>query len=222
MIHVFNLLDRKAVRHIRKLIEDAPKDHWSEGSETAGPTIRHRKSNKQMMTPPKKILEIIDSAMKSHPSFNAIAMPCAITGFMVSRYSEGDGYDFHMDASRGFKNTRRDLSLSICLSDPDEFEGGELVFSTGSIRPGVKLDGGQAAMFESHLEHSVNPITKGVRYVAIAFIESIIRDPIEREICFRLGRAMRLTEDVEGEGKEELVSCISYAQENCGRKWIDT
>jgi PKHD-type hydroxylase len=220
MITVIDLLSPEELAQIRLSLAGIQESKWKEGSDTAGPLIKHRKSNKQLLKLPQKVSDIIDHALRSNEMFNAITMPVMVSGMMVSRYQNGDGYGNHMDSAIAQKNMRRDLSISICLSQPEEFEGGELVFSLGSLRTGIKIGPGQAAVFSSTLEHKVNPV-KGERLVVIAFVQSLIADPIEREIIFRLGNAISILGEMPaGELREELVSCISYAQENCGRKWI--
>ena len=223
MIHVLNLLNEAQVKEIRRLIDEVPEARWVDGTKTAWSSIRNRKRNKQLVPPPPEVAKLVHDAMVGNAHFNAlfnaIAMPKVLTALMISRYAEGDGYGAHMDAALGQNFRRNDLSMSVCLSSLDEFEGGEMVFACGSVSTTVRPEAGQAVLFDTNLEHSVTPIRKGVRHVAITFIESAVHDPICREISFRLGRAMRLAEDVQGPVREELISCIAYAQENCLRKW---
>jgi PKHD-type hydroxylase len=218
MISLVNVLTEEEVSRVRAIISDVPPTAWQDGKETAGALIKHRKSNQQMRDVPEEITKIIHEGLVRNTSFANLTMPNKISKLMISKYTDTDGYGYHVD-NACMANERRDVSLSLMLSDPKSYDGGELVFNFGSVRTGVKPAAGQAVLFPSQLEHSVKPVI-GERLVCIAWITSVIADQMTREMVYRLTRVIDLlpeiTKDVplDSPEREEVVSAIAFVREN--------
>jgi PKHD-type hydroxylase len=225
VISVVQLLEPSEIERIRALLSDSPESAWQDGKETAGHLIKHLKSNRQMLSVPEEISKIFQTAVFRNGEISAITFPEELSLPIVSRYRDSDGYGYHVDNGRQGRGKRRDISLSLMLSDPRSYEGGELVFNFGSLRTGIKPEAGQAVLFPSQLEHCVNPV-RGERLVIISWITSLIADPLHREIAYRLQHALEMIPSVtkgvapNSPEREELVASLTFAKNNLVREWL--
>lgn len=128
------------------------------------------------------------AALSRHPLFGAAALPKRFVAPLYSRYEPGMKYGPHVDGALMGPdgNTRSDLSVTVFLNDPGDYDGGELAIETaGGVRE-VKLPAGSAVMYSTYAVHQVKPVTRGQRLVAVTWIESRVRDPLMREVLFDL------------------------------------
>lgn len=114
---------------------------------------------------------------------------------------------------------RSDLSLTLFLSDPTTYTGGELVIETPQGEEAIKLEAGALVVYPSSTLHRVEPVTQGIRLVAVSWIQSLIRDPQEREILFDLDTARQTL--FQQQGKTPEFDLISKAHANLLRKWAE-
>jgi PKHD-type hydroxylase len=114
---------------------------------------------------------------------------------------------------------RADLSLTLFLSEPNSYEGGELVIESTQGEQSFKLAAGSLVLYPSTTLHRVEPITAGMRLVAVTWIQSLVRDPSDREILFDLDTARQILFAQYGKSKEFDLLSKSYA--NLLRKWIE-
>ena len=136
--------------------------------------------------------QIVRSAIFRSQKFRDYAIPKNMALPMVTKYEVGMEYGFHVDAALLATKPpmRADVSATVFLSDPDSYDGGELVAKMGELEMEVKLKPGDAVVYPSVTLHRVKPVTRGVRLVAITFAESSIRDHYEREMLYQLGKAI--------------------------------
>lgn len=132
---------------------------------------------------------LMTEALSQHRVFNDAVVPARMTPLMISRYKPGMNYGVHSDAAiipvRPVP-VRSDVSCTIFLSDPETYEGGELVAHIGDGTITVKGKPGSAVFYPSTTYHEVKPVSKGERIVAIAFIESLIKDAEKRNLLYEL------------------------------------
>jgi PKHD-type hydroxylase len=167
---------------------------YVDGKHTAGAEAQRVKRNLQLSphAPHRRSLDaLIAQALFDHPGISAFALPRYIFGLLLNKYEAGMSYGNHVDSpimnpAGEFKRT--DLSITVFLSDPATYEGGELVLETNTGAVAVKLGAGDAVVYPSYWLHRVEPVTAGVRFAAVAWMQSLVRDGQQREILFELGQ----------------------------------
>jgi PKHD-type hydroxylase len=181
------------------------------------------KQNEQLHDPAayQKSSEILKQAMTRTPEFIEFAFPVAMAPPMMTRYKPGMKYGAHADAAfiqLPGATIRSDLSCTIFLNDPEDYDGGELQLRLGDAELTFKLKPGEAIIYPSDSFHQVLPVTRGERLVAITFIQSRIQDPFCRNLLFELNEVAALEGlkmDQENYGRLQLI------QQNLLRYWAD-
>jgi PKHD-type hydroxylase len=181
------------------------------------------KQNEQLHDPAayQKSSEILKQAMTRAPEFIEFAFPVAMAPPMMTRYKPGMKYGAHADAAfiqLPGATIRSDLSCTIFLNDPGDYDGGELQLRLGDAELSFKLKPGEAIIYPSDSFHQVLPVTRGERLVAITFIQSRIQDPFRRNLLFELNEVAALEGlkmDAENYGRLQLI------QQNLLRYWAD-
>jgi len=181
------------------------------------------KQNEQLHDPTayQQSSELLKQALARSPEFAEFAFPVALAPPMMTRYKPGMKYGAHADAAfiqLPGATIRSDLSCTIFLNDPTDYEGGELHIRIGDADLKFKLEPGEAIVYPSDTLHQVVPVTKGERLVAITFIQSRIQDPFRRTLLFELNEVAALEGlkmDPENFGRLQLV------QQNLLRHWSD-
>ena len=165
---------------------------WRDGAKTAGPVARQVKRNRQAdlsSVAGKKLRTLLETTLQSHAVFNATARPRRYSKLLISETSGGGEYGAHVDnpyMGRGEDRIRTDVSFTLFLSDPDSYEGGELVIDQAGSTQSVKGQAGDIFVYPSTYLHAVAPVTKGVRRVCVGWVESDIPDAGDRELLFDL------------------------------------
>ncbi|MBN8885150.1 MAG: Fe2+-dependent dioxygenase [Rudaea sp.] len=194
---VFRILDHAGVD---ELVRDLASRQFIDGKATAGGGARDIKHNLQTssdgaeaQSAEKKAL----AALTAHADFCAVAMPQRIAQPFFSRYEPGMYYGPHIDSSfmGGFNGVRTDLALTLFLSPPSSYDGGELVIHRQRGEEPIKLDAGEAIVYSAGTLHRVAPVTRGVRLAMVTWIQSAIGDADLRETLLDLGRIARQAED---------------------------
>jgi PKHD-type hydroxylase len=168
-----------------------------------------------------KSSELIRNAMLRSAEFMDFAFPIALAPPLMTRYKPGMKYGAHADAAfiqLPGATIRSDLSCTIFLNDPKDYDGGELYVRLGDADFKFKLNPGQAIVYPSDTLHQVVPVTRGERLVAITFIQSRIQDPFRRNMLFELNEVAALEGlkmDPENYGRLQLI------QQNLLRYWSD-
>lgn len=163
---------------------------WRDGRATAGATARAVKRNEQaVMSDPAgtALRERLTPIITDNPVLKAAARPRRFSPLMVSRTQDSGHYGAHVDNAMmgaGDKRMRTDLSFTLFLTDPDSYEGGELVVHAAGLTQAIKGQAGELVLYPSASIHEVRPVTSGSRIVCVGWIESLIRDPAQRELLF--------------------------------------
>lgn len=220
LVHIPNVLKAATLADVQGLLQAL---EWAPGSATAGWHAREVKSNDQAVAGPvlDRIRGIITGALGKNDIVRAMALPRRVLPPLVSRSGAGQGYGTHVDDALigAAPALRSDLSVTVFLSDPETYGGGELVVDTLSGEEEAKPKAGDAVLYPSTTLHRVQPVTHGVRLVAVTWIESLVRDSGRREILFDLDRARRAL--FQREGKSETFDLVTKSYSNLLRRWAE-
>jgi PKHD-type hydroxylase len=161
------------------------------------------------------------SALARNPVFQMGARPLRIAPPLFSRYQPGMEYGRHVDDAvmQGEPAVRTDVAMTLFLSDPTEYDGGELVVESSAGEEAYKLEAGSAIVYPASSLHRVAPVTRGERLACVSWIQSQVRDPARRELLFELDTARRSL--FEREGKSEEFDLISKSLANLLRLWVE-
>ena len=223
MLHVPKVLDAAHVAEFRKRLAVAG---WTDGRITAGYQSARAKNNLQLPESDPVALELsarVRAALDRSPLFFAAALPRRVFAPLFNLYKEGNGFGDHVDNAVRFEQTgqpvRTDLSATLFLSGPEEYDGGELVIGAASGTHSVKLPAGDMVLYPATTIHKVEAITRGERHACFFWIQSMVRDEGERTLLFNLDLAIqKLNQDHAGHPSAvELVGVYH----NLLRKWAE-
>jgi PKHD-type hydroxylase len=225
MLITLPLLDAEEVRRARALLEGAP---WQDGSVSAGEQALQAKNNEQL--PPgceasRVLQEMILRALDRSPRFLAAALPRKVFPPRFNRYTGATNYyGSHVDGAIRFTENgvrvRTDLSCTVFLAEPDEYEGGELVAHGAGREQRVKLPAGHAVLYPGTTVHEVTPVTRGARIASFFWIESMVRSQEQRRLLLELDDA--LTSLRSRIGDDESTVALTGTYHNLLRMWADT
>lgn len=195
-----------------------------DGKTTAGWHAKSVKHNTQLTSKApytKELTNLVKTALLRSPLFQIAVQPKIIHSILFSRYEAGMSYGSHVDnALMGSQQFwRSDISLTLFLSSPSTYSGGELVIESLEGESTYKLEAASAIVYPSSTLHRVETVTAGVRLAVVAWVQSLVRDPNEREILFDLDTARRAIFHKHGKTTEFDLISKSYA--NLLRKWAD-
>jgi PKHD-type hydroxylase len=221
MFCIAEILSNAQLQQIRQLLADQP---FQSGNVTAGWAATLVKNNEQLDPKARhyeKLQQLIVSALAANEVFALAAMPKALRPLLFSRYTTGMGYGEHVDnALMGDEpRIRSDLSFTLFLSAPGDYEGGELVIEDTSGTHAHKLDAGSLVLYPSDTLHRVETVTSGVRQVAVGWVQCLIRDPRQRQILFDLEVVRRQL--FQQQGKTAEFDSLSKSCSNLWRLWAD-
>jgi len=224
LLHVPDVLSAEEAREMRATLGAI---EWVDGRETVGEQGAQVKRNRQLpeRSPAGQELgRTILRALARHPLFFSAALPLRFVPPLFNRYEGGEHYGLHVDGSvRSVPGTgeqlRTDLSCTLFLCDPDEYEGGELevVDTYGSHE--VKLPAGDLILYPSSSLHRVHPVTHGVRISSFFWVQSMVRDDRQRTLLFELDQNIIKLRARLGECEETVVLTGHY--HNLLRMWSE-
>ena len=225
LLHVPNLLTAEEVSQLRQRL--AASNDWVDGRETVGAQGAQVKRNQQLADQSPLRAELAQQvliALKRNPLFFAAALPLKILPPRFNRYVGGGTYGFHVDGSvmrlNDGEQLRSDLSCTLFLNEPDDYEGGELTISDTYGEHDIKLPAGDAILYPSTSLHCVKPVTRGERLASFFWIQSMVRDESKRRLLFEMDTAItRLTETAAD--RDALVQ-LTGSYHNLLRRWAET
>jgi len=226
LVQVKELLSKEAVNQCRNLLSQA---QWADGKITAGTQSEQVKNNQQLpeKTPQlPELRKIIMENLQRNGLFFSACLPRRTFPPLFNRYSgTTNSFGDHVDnAIRTFAPTgesiRTDVSCTIFLSEPDEYEGGELVIQDSYGAQKVKLPAGDAILYPATSLHRVEPVTKGERVASFLWVESMVRDNEHRRILFDMDMAIiNLRQSI---GENSPVVTLTSCYHNLLRQWSET
>lgn len=225
MLKIDNVLTPDQLSRVREIVDAG---QWVDGNETSGHQSRLNKKNEQIAQgsdAATKASTIIMNALGQAPMFVAAALPLKVHMPMFNRYGVGETFGNHVDNAirqlRGSdQRVRTDLSCTIFLSEPDDYEGGELVVEDLFGEHRVKLPAGSLVLYPSSSLHRVEPVSSGARVAAVFWLQSMVRENEAREHLFRLDSTIQKLTAERGGGDEAVVELTSLYH-NLLRRWAD-
>jgi PKHD-type hydroxylase len=190
LITVQGILTGDQVKLVRSMLDNAK---FIDGKLSAGAVARQIKNNEELDIHSQelaKLNEIVMGSLIRHPEYRNAALPMKVAAPYYARYKEGMSYGDHVDDPITVLDEpyRSDVSITVFLNDPDEYDGGELVIRTSYGENSIKLPAGDAVIYPSSSVHHINEITRGTRLVAVTWLQSLIRDPARRELLYELNQ----------------------------------
>jgi PKHD-type hydroxylase len=224
LLHIPEVLEAAQVARLREALQAA---EWTDGRETVGAQGARVKRNLQLPDASPLRAELareVLAALARHPLWHAAALPQSVLPPRFNRYEAGGHYGFHVDgavmALPDGSQLRSDVSCTLFLSDPDDYDGGELVVSDLYGEHEVKLPAGDAIVYPSGSLHRVQPVSRGVRLAAFFWAQSLVRDDGQRRLLLEMDTAIqRLTA---GGADEQAVLQLTGIYHNLLRRWSET
>jgi PKHD-type hydroxylase len=227
LVQVAAVLSADQLAEVRRLVESA---EWEDGAATAGKQSELAKRNLQLpaSSPEAQAAgEIVLAALSSNGLFMSAALPHRVFPPLFNRYdsSAGHGFANHVDnAIRYFPDgsgrIRTDLSATLFLSEPDDYEGGDLVVEDTYGAHAVKLRAGDLVLYPSTSLHRVEPVTRGSRIASFFWIQSMVRDDGQRTLLLEMDAALRTLAGQVGDKDPSVVS-LTGTYHNLLRRWAD-
>ncbi|MGY3040489.1 PKHD-type hydroxylase [Rhodanobacter sp. TND4EL1] len=224
LLHIPNVLTREQVAPIRAELEAAD---WTDGRETVGAQGAKVKRNQQLpdASPLRLQLgQLILRALAGNPLFHAAALPLRTLPPRFNRYTGGGEYGFHVDgavmALSADAQLRSDVSCTLFLSEPDEYDGGELIVSDTYGDHEVKLPAGDLIIYPSSSLHRVTAVTRGARLASFFWVQSLIRDDSRRRLLFELDTSIQSL--TRSDADAAAVLQLTGVYHNLLRQWSET
>jgi PKHD-type hydroxylase len=224
LLHIPEILSSEQVAHCRQKLEQAD---WIDGRVTAGHQSALAKDNVQLPEDhpvAREIGDLILTALQNNPLFMAAALPLKVFPPLFNRYQGGQSFGTHVDnAVRQVTGTphrvRTDLSATLFLASPDEYDGGELSVEDTYGLHNVKLPAGHLILYPATSLHHVRPVTRGARLASFFWIQSMVRDDGERTLLFDLDMAIQRI-GAEAPDHQAVIQ-LTGVYHNLLRRWAD-
>jgi PKHD-type hydroxylase len=227
LVSIPQVLDAQQLAAVCALLDQAG-DAWIDGRATAGYQGAPVKFNQQMDERSEAALHcqrIILSALERNPLFISAALPNVVYPPMFNRYGEGMRFGAHVDGSvrlhpHNSSKLRTDISATLFLSDPHDYDGGELQVEDTYGAHAVKLAAGDMIVYPATSLHQVTPITRGIRLACFFWVQSLVKDDGQRSLLFDMDNAIQVLNrtDADEAARAKLIGCYH----NLLRQWSET
>jgi PKHD-type hydroxylase len=226
LLHVPQVLTAEQVAHCRARLAQAD---WADGRITAGYQSAQAKDNSQLPEEgpvARELGALVLQALSRNSTFFSAALPQRIYPPLFNRYSGGQSFGFHVDnavrydrSRGGAEPIRTDVSATLFLSAPEEYDGGELVIEDTFGTQLVKLAAGDLVLYPGTSLHRVTPVTRGERLASFFWIQSMLREDAQRRLMFELDVSIRrLTQDVP---EHPALVQLTGVYHNLLRRWAE-
>jgi len=217
-----NIFNKEELTDIHAMLDQG---QFQCGKKTAGWAAKSVKNNQQWTATSEleaELTNVLTTKLVTHPQFSTTTYAKKIAPFLFSQSHQSGGYGEHIDDALMGAETiiRSDLSCTIFLSEPEDYQGGELVMTLSAEKLSYKLCAGDVIIYPSTTLHKVEPVTQGIRRVAVTWLESYIRHADQREILYDLDVARRNI--MNSQGKNDSFDKISKSHANLLRRWAET
>jgi PKHD-type hydroxylase len=225
LLAIPQVLSAAEVARCRAALDGA---EWVDGAETAGAQSGRVKRNAQVREGSRvgsELGDLILDRLAASPLFVSAALPLRTFPPLFNHYETGDGFGVHVDnAIRRVAGTavrlRTDLSATLFLTDPDDYDGGELVIEGAFGAQAVKLPAGDLVLYPASSLHHVTAVTRGARTSSFFWVQSMVRDEGERALLFDLDQTIQTLAASRGLDDPEIVR-LSGIYHNLIRRWAD-
>ncbi|MDP3834389.1 MAG: Fe2+-dependent dioxygenase [Hydrogenophaga sp.] len=220
-----DILSTDDLRLARQALAHAP---WSDGRESAGSQAREAKNNQQLphdCEAAQTIRNLVLRGLDRSPRFFSAALPLKVFTPRINRYGgQANAYGNHIDNAvrvlRDGQRVRTDISCTVFLSDPGDYDGGELVVADTYGEHRIKLPAGHAVIYPGTSLHQVKPVTRGERLACFFWVQSMVRSDEQRRLLFDLDTNLLALRQRHGETPETTALTGTY--HNLLRLWSDT
>ncbi|WP_137176265.1 Fe2+-dependent dioxygenase [Roseomonas sp. AR75] len=224
LVHIPGVLSPDEVERCRRTLAAA---EWVDGKVTAGAQSAKAKHNLQVpetSAQGRELGDIILRALGRSPLFNSAVLPLRVFPPLFNRYDVGMTFHTHVDnairAAAGGARIRTDVSTTLFISAPEDYDGGELVIEDTYGTQSVKLPAGDAVIYPATSLHSVNPITRGSRWASFFWTQSMVKDDGRRRLLFEMDMAIvQLRQTLPDDHPGVLGVTATY--HNLMRQWCD-
>ncbi|MEJ8403957.1 Fe2+-dependent dioxygenase [Brevundimonas vesicularis] len=226
LLQIPEVFSKAEVAALRARLDAGP---WADGNATSGHQSATAKKNLQLPEDSdvaKEVSALVVQALNANPMFVAAALPHTIFPPLFNRYEGGDQFGLHVDnAIRQSRNgeairIRSDLSATLFLSEPEDYDGGELIIEEMYGSQAIKLPAGDLVLYPSKSLHRVTPVTRGARVSSFMWMQSLVRDDADRETLFRLDIATQRVASEKGP-KDQAVIELTGVYHNLLRRWTE-
>lgn len=221
LVKIPDVLDSTQLAAVRSVLHQC---NFVDGKLSAGANAQKHKSNEELAANEDQ-LDALNSVVMTqlirHPTYLSAALPVKISLPIYARYTTGMSYGYHIDdpiMGAAAARYRSDISITVFLSNPDDYEGGEFSIDTQFGSEQIKLPAGHALLYPSSSRHAVNPVTGGERLVAIAWLQSMVRNPAQRQILYQLYQAR---EQLDHNSATDLRQKLEDSYTNLIRMWAE-
>ncbi len=222
LLTIPDVLSPNQLDNVRQLLSQA---NYVDGRLSAGKTARKVKKNHELAadsTLHGQLNQIVMNALVNHPLFQAAVLPHRIATPFYARYQPGETYGPHVDdpvMGPMQARYRTDVSTTLFISEPDDYDGGEIVIHSQLGEQKLKLAAGSAITYPSGSLHHVAEVTRGTRLVAVTWVQSLVRDAEKRELLFNLHNTRESLQKKYPEDGE--VVKIDHTYINLMRMWTE-
>ncbi|MCX7059841.1 MAG: Fe2+-dependent dioxygenase [Gammaproteobacteria bacterium] len=225
IVRIANLLDARTRVLMREKLAAAD---WEDGRRTAGGEAVRVKHNEQLTEMHPVAIELgqmVLTALSQSSEFTSAALPLKVFPPLFNRYAGGGHFGAHIDTAvrltrQAPYRVRTDLSATLFLAEPDEYDGGELVIEDTYGEHAIKLAAGDLLLYPATSLHEVRPVTRGARLASFFWVQSMVRDDDNRRLLYEMDRALMQLRDLHPQGHPALVR-LTGAYHNLLRKWSD-
>jgi PKHD-type hydroxylase len=224
MLHVPGVLSADQVRELRSALDATD---WIDGRATVGEQgakVKHNRQLPESSPTSRRLGEIVLAALADNPLFFAAALPLRFVPPLFNRYEGGENYGLHIDGSvravpGSSQQLRTDLSCTLFLCEPEDYDGGELEVVDTYGTHEVKLPAGDLILYPSSSLHRVHPVTRGARTCAFFWLQSMVRDDRRRSMLFELDQSIHKLRARLGDVEETVALTGHY--HNLLRMWSE-
>lgn len=223
LLHIPGVFTKDEVASLRARLDAGP---WADGNATSGHQSATAKVNRQLpedSAEAREVGQLVLQALHANPMFVSAALPHTIFPPLFNRYEGGEHFGVHVDNAirqRGSVRIRSDLSCTLFLSEPEDYDGGELIIEEMYGPQSVKLPAGDLVLYPSKSLHRVTPVTRGARVSSFFWLQSLIRDDADRETLLRMDVAIQRVNADKGP-KDQAVLELTAVYHNLLRRWAE-
>ncbi len=226
LVTIPDVLKPQEVAHIRRVLEETD---WVDGRVTAGDQAGTVKRNLQVPVDSpvaRELGEIVLRALGTNSGFMTAALPLRVLPPMFNRYDEGMTFGAHVDGSiravpGSGQRLRTDVSSTLFLTPPEDYDGGELVVHDTYGTHTVKLPAGHMVVYPATSMHSVTPVTRGSRWASFFWTQSMIRDDWRRHMLYELDKSIMSIRSRMADDDLAVVGLTAHYH-NLIRHWAET
>lgn len=225
LLHIPQVFTKDEVRTLREQLDAGP---WADGNMTSGHQSATAKRNLQLpedSAEARAVSALVVQALNANPMFVSAALPHTVFPPLFNRYEGGGEFGTHIDNAirqqrGGALRIRSDLSATLFLSEPEDYDGGELIIEEMYGPQTVKLPAGDLVLYPSKSLHRVTPVTRGARVSSFMWLQSLVRDDADRETLFRMDVAIQRVALEKGP-KDQAVIELTGVYHNLLRRWAE-